>query len=327
VTRVGGAASIPPPDPNLVMRFARDLSRFALPDTLTDLCVAVSGGADSLALLLLAAVARPGEIAAVTVDHGLRAESAEEARYVSDICTALGVPHAILRIHVPDDPAGLQASARRARYAAMAEWTAAQDIAHLAVGHHLDDQAETVMMRLERGAGVAGLSGIRRARALADGITLIRPLLDWRKSELVDIVQAAGLDAIDDPSNRDSRFDRAAVRTRLAQGWPDPARLAAVASNMAQAEDALSFSTDSLFAHRFDPEAMTLVAADLPLELCRRLTVKALRVLANDPVLRGDEVDRLIGRLIAGQVSTLAGFRIAPGAMWHFTTAPPHRST
>jgi len=326
VTRLGGVASIAPPHPDLVTRFARDLSRFQVGDAQPDLCIAVSGGADSLALLLLAAAARPGQIAALTVDHGLRPEAADEARFVSDVCTALGVPHDTLRINVPDDPTGLQASARRARYAAMAEWVFARGMSRLAVAHHLDDQAETVMMRLERGAGVAGLSGIRRVRPLADGVTLIRPLLDWRKAELVDIVQAAGLDAIDDPSNRDSRFDRAAVRARLAQGWPDPARLAAVASHMAQAEEALSFSADSLFAQRFDPEAMTLAASDLPAELRRRLTVKALRRLANDPILRGDEVDRLIGRLMAGHVSTLAGFRIAPGAIWRFTPASPHRS-
>lgn len=290
------------------------------------MAVAISGGPDSLALLLLASAALPGRIAALTVDHGLRAEAADEACFVAEICTALSLPHATLRVTVADDPSGIQAAARRERYAAMSEWAHARGIPALATAHHLDDQAETVMMRLERGAGVSGLSGIRADRVLANGVRLIRPLLGWRRSELGAIVRAAGLTAIDDPSNRDHRFDRAAIRARLAQGWPDPARLAAVASHMAQAEDALAFTADRLFAERFDPDSASLTAADLPRELRRRLLMRAIDELAANPTLRGDEVDRLLDRLAEGRVSTLAGLRIQPGPAWRFTPAPPHRS-
>jgi tRNA(Ile)-lysidine synthase len=321
---------IEPPAPEFVTRFERDLARFPSRRPAgqegASIGIAVSGGPDSLALLLLAAAARPGRIAAVTVDHGLRAEAADEARFVGEICASLSVPHEALRIIVTDDPAGLQAAARDARYAAMAEWAFGSGIPDLATAHHLDDQAETVLMRLERGAGIAGLGGIRASRELASGVRLVRPLLGWRRSELVQIVRTAGLAAINDPSNRDPRFDRAAVRARLAQGWPDPVRLAAVAGHMVQAEEALTFATDRLASERFDEVAGTLAANDLPRELRRRLLVKALIRLANGIVLRGDEVDRLLDRLSTGQVSTLGGLRIAPGPPWRFTPAPPHRS-
>lgn len=332
---------IAPPAPELIERFRRDLSAFHPPrpagaehqkraggknPPANQLAVAVSGGPDSLALLLLAAATLPGTLSALTVDHGLRREAADEARFVAEICESLSVLHATLRVTVADDPSGIQATARRERYAAMAEWAAARGIPALATAHHLDDQAETILMRLERGAGVGGLAGIRPERPLPNGIRLIRPLLGWRRSDLAEVVRSAGLVAIDDPSNRDPRFDRAAVRARLSAGWPDPVRLAAVAGHMAEAEEALAFTAETLFAERFDPAAGTLSAQDLPRELRRRFLVKALNYLVKNATLRGDEVDRLLDRLAQGQVSTLAGLRIQPGLLWRLTPAPPHRT-
>jgi tRNA(Ile)-lysidine synthase len=320
---------IQPPTPRLIERFQRDLARLLHPPKLAkedEVAIAVSGGPDSLGLLLLAAAAWPERIAAVTVDHGLRPEAADEARFVAEICATLSMSHTTLRVTVADDPAGIQATARRERYVAMAEWAAGRGITALATAHHLDDQAETVMMRLERGAGVAGLSGIRPERPLSSGVRLIRPLLGWRRSELADVVRAAGITAIDDPSNRDTRYDRAAMRARLSAGWPDPVRLAAVAGHMAQAEEALAITADRLFAERFDPDNARLAAYDVPRELRRRLLLKALNLLAENVILRGDEVDRLLDRLAENQVSTLAGLRIEPGSLWRFAPAPPHRS-
>jgi tRNA(Ile)-lysidine synthase len=317
--------------PDLIARFARDVARVLPPGAASReeerMALAVSGGPDSLALLLLSTLARPGQVAVLTVDHGLRAEAAGEARFVAEICASLSVPHETLRVTIGDEPAGIQATARRERYAAMAAWSAALGIGTLATAHHLDDQAETVMMRIERGAGVSGLSGIRPERDLSHGVRLIRPLLGWRRADLVEIVRAAGIVAIDDPSNRDPRYDRAAMRARLSAGWPDPVRLAAVAGHMMQAEDALAFSATQLFEERFDPAAATLVAHDIPRELRRRLLIKALNKLAKNPILRGDEVDRLLDRLAENRVSTLAGLRIEPGDRWQFTQAPPRRSS
>ena len=152
----------------------------------------MSGGPDSLALLLLAHAALPGRIEAATVDHQLRVGSAEEAADVARLCQSLAVPHAILAVDVA--PGNLQSQARAARYAALAVWLTSRGLAALASGHHADDQAETLLARLNRASGVAGLAGVR-ARGLVPGtdIPLLRPLLGWRRAALADVVAVAGV--------------------------------------------------------------------------------------------------------------------------------------
>ena len=313
-------------DALVVARFRAEL------DTLVrsgEVALAVSGGPDSLALLLLAHAARPGEICAATVDHRLRPEAADEAVMVADACGDLDIPHAILAVDVAHDPRGAQAAARHARYAALAGWAVARGASALATAHHLDDQAETMLMRLARGAGIAGLSGIRRTRPLeqAPGVTLVRPLLGWRKAELEYIVVAAGLTAVDDPSNRDPRFDRTRARSLLQGGWPAPERLAAVAQRLGEAEEALAWSSAVLMAQRltFTSDNASIDVAHLPREHRRRLLRAGISALAPDAVLRGDEVDRLLDALDAGRVATLAGLRCDPGPPWRLARAPPHR--
>ena len=139
-----------PPDLELTARFAADLA--ALWAGKGKLGLAVSGGPDSLALLLLARAALPGRVEAATVDHGLRPESADEAVMVAAVCARLGVPHRTLAVDVAQG--NIQAQARAARYAALAVWMGEQGIEALATAHHADDQAETLLLRLNRGSGV-----------------------------------------------------------------------------------------------------------------------------------------------------------------------------
>ena len=320
----GGGAAIPP-------RYhpaRKPSSSLSQDEAASLLALAVSGGPDSLALLLLATAACPGEVIAATVDHNLRPEAAAEAHFVAELCADLRVPHVTLPITVPDDSAGPQAAARRARYGALESWALTGGARALAVGHHADDQAETILMRLGRGAGVSGLCGIRPRRIMWHGLPLVRPLLAWRRADLAEIVAAAGLTAVDDPSNRNTRYDRTRARTLLASGWPEPARLAAVAAHAAEAEAALAYSTDQFAAERLrvDANGISLTVDGLPREYRRRLTLRAVEKLTNRNDLRGDEVDRLLDRLLAGTVSTLAGVRISPGPIWRFTLAAPHRS-
>jgi tRNA(Ile)-lysidine synthase len=154
-------------DASLVARFTADrdalLASAALPAG-ARLGVALSGGPDSLALLLLAAAAGP--VWAMTIDHDLRADSAAEAETAGAVAVMLGVPHAIARVSVAPAGEGLQGEARRARYAALADWARAEGLSGVMTAHHADDQAETVLMRLARGAGVSGLGGIRPWRLL-----------------------------------------------------------------------------------------------------------------------------------------------------------------
>lgn len=282
--------------------------------------LAVSGGPDSLALLLLAATERPGQVQAATVDHGLRAEARAEAEAVARICAERGVPHEILTVEVTGS---LQAAARSARYAALASWCQAHRLSHLATAHHLDDQAETVLMRLARGAGLAGLSGIRAERALAPGVRLVRPLLGLRKAELEAIVAAAGITPARDPSNDDPRFDRTAARRLLGQTELfDPARIAHSAAILAEAEAALVWATEQIEAERVTPAGLD--PSDLPAELVRRLVLRQFARFGVAP--GGPELARLIGALEAGRAATLGGVKATPGKLWRFAPAPPRRN-
>jgi tRNA(Ile)-lysidine synthase len=222
-TRSGGGrpAIDRQPAPQLTERFAADLARL-WPEG-GRLGLAVSGGPDSVALLLLARAVRPEQIEAATVDHGLRVEAAAEAQFVAELCAGLGVPHTILKVAVAEG--NVQARARAARYAALAEWVDARGLAALATAHHADDQAETLLLRLNRGSGAAGLAGVReRGRIAGSALTVIRPLLGWRRSELAEVVARAGIEAIEDPSNADERFDRVRIRRALREAdWLDPA--------------------------------------------------------------------------------------------------------
>ncbi|RJF93932.1 tRNA lysidine(34) synthetase TilS [Sphingomonas cavernae] len=305
--------------PETLARFLKGLP--ALDDDIVG--VAVSGGPDSLALLLLAEAAWPGRVRAATVDHGLRPESAAEARWVADLCAARGVPHSTL---TPETPitGSLQAEARRARYALLDAWRLEQGVAWVMTAHHADDQAETLLMRLNRGAGVGGLAGIRAVNR-----HILRPLLGWRRAELQAIVEAEELAALRDPSNEDMRFDRARFRRHLADApWIDPQALARSAAHLADAEAALGWMADEIAAERI-VETETGIALDpagLPAELVRRLLRIALK--RREPGLEpsGPELDRALAEIARGGQISLGGLLVRGGKLWQISTAPPRRT-
>ena len=316
------------PGPDLTARFTRDFEALTGAPA-PRLGLAVSGGPDSLALLLLAHAAFPGRIEAATVDHGLRPESPGEAALVASHCAALGVPHETLSVDVVRTGEGLQSAARSARYAVLEAWAARRGLPALLTAHHLDDQAETLLMRLTRGSGVAGLSGIRAARPLGlrDNM-LYRPLLAWHRAELADIVARAGFQAADDPSNADDRFARTRIRHHLAESpWLDAAALARSATALAEAEDALAQVADEMFATRVreDGGALILDPAGVPPELLRRLVVRCLRGLAPEAEPRGDQLGALLGSLARNETTTLAGVRIEGGGIYRFEPAAPRK--
>jgi tRNA(Ile)-lysidine synthase len=178
------------------------------------LAVAVSGGPDSLALCLLAdrwAQARGGAIAGLIVDHGLRLESASEARQVAAWLSARRIPHHILSWRGAKPTAGIQAAARAARYDLLCAWCRAAGVLHLLTAHHRDDQAETVALRQARGSGADGLAGMAPVRELA-GLRLLRPLLEVPKAALIALLEAAGQPWLEDPSNLAAGFARARLR-------------------------------------------------------------------------------------------------------------------
>lgn len=317
------------PDPSLLDRFAMDLD--ALIDSTASIGIGVSGGADSLALLLLAAAVRPGRIEAATVDHGLRAESPSEAEMVATICAQLGVPHAVLRIEWSETPtANLQAQAREARYRALANWAVERGVTAIATAHHEDDQAETVLMRLARGSGISGLAGIQRSRQFQTEdrtVALIRPLLGWRREELRKIVETAGVQPVYDPSNSDSRFDRSKARRILeTSGWFQPSRLAAVASNAVDAEEAIAWTAAKELGARQqqDGETLALDPAGLPRELQRRLLLAAIEQLTGKTP-SGPKLIQALEVLGSGGTTTLAGLKLEGGASWRLSPAPSRK--
>lgn len=317
-----------PPSPELAGRFRSDLEAFVpAPERLG---IAVSGGADSLALLLLASAAFSGRVSAATVDHGLRAENAEEAEYVALICAALRVPHAILTVSVAEGGEGVQGEARRARYSALRGWAEAGGIPLIATGHHADDQAETLLMRLQRGSGLSGLSAIRPVRPEGPRVRIVRPLLQWSREDLVSVVRASGIAHVEDPSNADPRFDRAAMRSFLA-GNPQfrAERLARSAASLREAEEALEWTASRLWEERVSVEEgrIRFTPGNLPAELVRRILLRILAHFALAPAPRGEEVARLAATLNGGGSANLAGVRCEGGADWAFQPEPPRRAS
>jgi len=315
------------PDAALIDRFRGDLDALSAPDE--RIGIAVSGGPDSLALLLLAVAARPGLVEAATVDHGLRPESQAEAEFVASVCEKLGVPHATVTARWEEKPqTALQQRAREERYRLLANWIADRRLAALVTAHHADDQAETVLMRLNRGSGLRGVAGMRsKAFIPGDNRPLLRPLLSWRRSELAAICDDARLESVSDPSNRDEQFERVRVRNALTNSsWLDVAALANSASHLASADDALSWVVEGLAHVRVtdDAQALRIDVAGLPGELQRRLLLHAFtRFHAPEP--RGGDLTRALDALSRGQTVTLAGMKLEGGATWRLSRAPQRR--
>ncbi len=220
------------------------------------IALAVSGGADSMALLYLAARWRQiapdlaPEFHALTVDHGMRPEAHVEAQCVADAAASYDMSHAVLTWRARNKTSRLQERARIARYDLMSDHCSKRGIGRLATAHHLDDQAETVLMRLARGSGVDGLAAIPK-RSVWAGVEIARPLLDVSKNRLVATLEEAKQAWSEDPSNQSDAFERNRVRAALAQlerlGF-DAGRLALTARRMRRAQEALETSTDKFLA-------------------------------------------------------------------------------
>ena len=294
--------------------------------------LAVSGGADSLALLQLYArwlggAPSPPMTLVLTVDHQLRAGSGAEAEFVARHTKSLGLHHETLIWDEPKPLTGRAEAARDARYRLMSHRLAREPAAPRAVvtAHTQDDQAETLLMRLARGSGVAGLAAMKAQRLLPaqDGVALVRPLLGVSKARLEATLIAAGHTWVNDPTNADLRFERPRLRlgqaARHAAGLTNAA-LAQTAARLARADVALIAATDALEAAavRADPGVSALIDLALfsaaPDELRVRLLDRLLRSLGGlSPPPRMSELEALAGRwLHLVRATTLGGCVIEP---------------
>jgi tRNA(Ile)-lysidine synthase len=300
------------------------------------LILAVSGGPDSTALLWLAvrwrrALKRAPKLVAVTVDHGLRPASAAEARAVGRLARALRVPHRTLRWQGDKPATGLQRTARAARYRLIAAAARRAKALHVLTAHTLDDQAETVLIRMSRGSGMTGLGAMAKVAPLPAGafsgkveagfsqkmrpdknrggdIALVRPLLDIPKARLVATLARAGITFADDPSNRDPRFTRARLRgvmPTLAREGLDAHRLALLARRMRRADAAIEAAVDVAAAAvceaPWSDHGPIVINAErfarLPEEVALRLLGRAIAQTGDEGVPQLGKLEALLGTL------------------------------
>ncbi len=282
--------------------------------------LAVSGGPDSLVLLFLAHACFNGRVFAATVDHQLRPEAAAEASFVGQICAQNNIPHTILTPHEPIT-GNIQSAARHVRYGLLEKWADERKCEYIATAHHADDQLETMLMRLARGSGVDGLSGVRAING-----RIVRPLLSFTKSELSQICKDAGIIPVQDPSNHDLDFDRVRMREWLAVSNSPLSAVSAArsAAALAGASSALDWMAGRLALERIvrQPHEVTLDPAGLPHELQRRLLLRALMLIEPDTVHRGTAIELGINSLSGGKTITLGNVLCQGGSIWRFTPAP-----
>jgi tRNA(Ile)-lysidine synthase len=277
------------------------------------LVLAVSGGPDSTALLMLmarwrSAFKRGPKLIAVTVDHGLRRASAGEARAVKRLARRLGVPHRTVRWEGKKPASGLQEAARTARYQLLAAAAKSARAGAIVTAHTLDDQAETVLLRMSRGSGLGGLSAMARSSPLpANGtqeIMLVRPLLEIPKARLVATLARAKIEFADDASNRDPRFTRARLRElmpALAREGLDARRLSRLAGRLRRAEAAIEMAVDDAMKalSRTPWSDRTPVAFDaekfahLPAEVGLRLLGRAIAHAGEEGAIRLGKLENL----------------------------------
>src|SRR6476469_5992098 len=261
------------------------------------IALAVSGGPDSTALMLLAARWRDSlktkpKLVAVTVDHGLRKEAKGEATAVARLARKLNVAHRTVRWNGRKPATGVQEKARAARYRLLGEAAQKAGARAILTAHTLDDQAETVLIRMSRGSGLSGLGAMARAAPLPVGgeVVLARPLLEIPKARLIATLRRARIEFADDPSNRDPRFTRARLREvmgALAREGLDARRLSLLARRLRRAEVAIEAAVDAAMAALsqapwpqrgpilFDAEHFNRLPAEVALRLLGRAIARA----------------------------------------------------
>lgn len=318
------------------------------------LILAVSGGPDSTALLVMAAdwakrlkrrLKRSPKLIAVTIDHGLRAESRREAAAVKKLARRLGIAHRTVRWRGEKPKSGLQEAARAARYSLLAQEAIRAGFAHIVTAHTLDDQAETLLFRLTRGSGLSGLAGMAPISPLpATGerqLFLLRPLLSVPKARLVATLNEAGIDYNDDPSNRDPRFARTRLRALLpllaAEGL-DAKALTRLGARMRRADAAIEFAVgaacSALAPEPWRARGSIIFPAgpfgELPAEVALRLLGRAIAHVGNEGPVELGKLEVLYESLPGPQASlrrTLAGGLISlRDGKLTVERAPPRRT-
>jgi tRNA(Ile)-lysidine synthase len=300
-----------------IFRGLEDVPSFAL---------AVSGGSDSVALMYLVRrwavlfCRKPTSITVLTVDHGLRAESADEARLTADWARTAGFEAHILKWEGPKPQTAIQAAAREARYGLLTDFCRSRGISALLTAHTLDDQAETFLLRLKRGSGLDGLAAMERI-TLRDGVTLWRPLLEIPKVRLMAYLRWQRIPFISDPSNENMAFERVRLRyalRALSQAGIHRAAIATSAGRLGRAKKAIESATAEAMADCLT--VRPLGYCTIPVTSLKKLPEEiALRILAEALALSGGSsprprlarIERIFHDIERGILpATLGGVRI-----------------
>lgn len=250
--------------------------------------VAISGGPDSMALgylLNLYAQKNGKKVLAVTFDHGLRDGSDAEAQHVQDVIDGWSnTQHEILKWGGDKPDTRIMEEARKARYDAFVQYFKGQGVSYLFLGHHQDDQAETFLIRLSKGSGLDGLTGMRASQPYGD-LTLLRPLLDVSKEDLIQVCEENGVKSVDDPSNENENFLRPRLRASravLEEEGLTAKRLSNTARRLQSARDALDQITDKVFEESMVERGESALSFDFafiqnwPYEIGLRVLLKAM---------------------------------------------------
>ncbi|MDD9797867.1 MAG: tRNA lysidine(34) synthetase TilS [Alphaproteobacteria bacterium] len=295
--------------------------------------LAVSGGADSLSMMLLAAKAaqqkqtqKSGrqnfncQFSVLTVDHRLRKQATQEARYVADLAKQMALPHYLLTWRGAKPQSDIQAAARTMRYKLMSDWCLKHKADGLVLAHHLDDQAETVLLRLMRGAGVDGLAAMQAVR-YQNGVALLRPFLDVPRAVLRKTIHASPIEPIDDPSNQNRQFARVQMRQlmpALADIGITAARLAQTAQNMQTSRQALDLATQAAARAliRIDEFGILSLARAGFADLHEEIALRLLRTLLRQPESYPPRAEKL-HRVWRDMISKKTGRRTLNGYLLH----------
>jgi tRNA(Ile)-lysidine synthase len=315
----------------------------------SSLGVAVSGGSDSMALLTLAAEYRDAadvSLKALTIDHGLRPEAKGEARFVGSVCEAIGVAHDVVAWERSATGQPSQDEARRARHAMLAGWAMRHGVERIALGHTRDDRLETFLMRARQGSGWHGLAGpmpnsISPVWPGGQLMPLIRPLLAFGRDELRTELTSRGVTWVEDPSNDATRFERVRMRKLLVQMSP-PARrqILNVMEGLMRLRAAVTKDALALFgllqaAGPAGDMGLSLEARNMAGAEAWARFVEAVVMAAGgqERAPRRDGLDRLLGRIAAGDPQLARGVTLAGARIWVrkdgflcFGRAPPRRT-
>lgn len=285
------------------------LSKYKINDDV--IAVGVSGGADSLALVLwMSEELKPlgKKVVALTVDHGLRGESSAEARYVAEVMQQFSIEHHILVWEGKKPTNGIEEAARIARYKLMAEWCNENGITYLAIAHHLLDQAETFFMRLERGSGLVGLCGIMPISEM-NGLIILRPFLEYDSSDMKEYLQARNIKWVEDPSNQSDNFLRVRVRKFLPvlkdMLGIDAVRIGNTMQILSRTKSYIEEQTAKLIKNnvkRWNNAGVSFSLRgfkDLHEEMCYRLLSTLIKEVGNGVYTpRSDDVQRLYNKIL-----------------------------